>query len=149
MFTETSEGFAPYYLAGIRQDLRQTTRSLGGGSTGRRHWAGHCRYRGGRCARALRPRPPSPSERHRPLDPFPGAERRERVCEPRPVGQRQLGVELEQGRKHEAAARRLPVRQRQPLGRQLEVAEQEQVEVERARAVAGGRGIIRALVQGG
>src|SRR2546427_10373337 len=25
VFTETSEGFAPYYLAGIRHDMRQTT----------------------------------------------------------------------------------------------------------------------------
>ena len=25
VFTETSEGFAPYYLAGIRHDLSQTT----------------------------------------------------------------------------------------------------------------------------
>src|SRR2546422_11381975 len=25
VFTETSEGFAPYYLAGIRHDIRQTT----------------------------------------------------------------------------------------------------------------------------
>jgi len=28
VFTETSEGFAPYYLAGIRHDMRQTTLSL-------------------------------------------------------------------------------------------------------------------------
>ncbi len=27
VFTETSEGFAPYYLAGIRHDIRQTTPS--------------------------------------------------------------------------------------------------------------------------
>ncbi len=26
VFTETSEGFTPYYLAGIRHDMRQTTR---------------------------------------------------------------------------------------------------------------------------
>jgi len=26
VFTETSEGFAPYYLAGIRHDLSQTTK---------------------------------------------------------------------------------------------------------------------------
>ncbi len=26
MFTETSEEFAPYYLAGIRHDMRQTTK---------------------------------------------------------------------------------------------------------------------------
>ena len=29
VFTETSEGFAPYYLAGIRHDLSQTTAYVG------------------------------------------------------------------------------------------------------------------------
>ncbi len=29
VFTETSEGFAPYYLAGIRHDLSQTTGTPG------------------------------------------------------------------------------------------------------------------------
>ncbi len=33
VFTETSEGFAPYYLAGIRHDMRQTT-----------HWGAYERH---------------------------------------------------------------------------------------------------------
>ena len=56
--------------------------------------------------------------------------------EPRPVGQRQFGVELEQRLEDEAPRRHLGVRQRQPLGLQLDVPEQQQVHVERARAVA-------------
>ena len=70
----------------------------------------------------------------------PVAERRQRRrASARAVGQRQLGVELEQRLEHEAAARHLRVGQRQPLGLELEVAEQQQVDVERARAVALGR----------
>ena len=72
------------------------------------------------------------------LDPFARAEGRERVGEPRAVGQRQLGVELEQRHEDEAAAGDLAVRQGEALGRELEVAEQQQVDVERPRAVAGG-----------
>ncbi len=70
------------------------------------------------------------------LDPLPFAEPLQRRAQPGAVGQRQLGVELEQRREHEPTARHLRVRQRQPLGLELELAEQQQVDVERARAVA-------------
>ena len=50
----------------------------------------------------------------------------------------ELGIELEQRGEDEAAAGDLGVGQGEALGGELEVAEQEQVDVERARAVAGG-----------
>ena len=74
-------------------------------------------------------------QRAHPLDRLPGPELRQRRREPRAVGQRQLGVELEQRLEHEAATRHLRVGQRQPVGLELQVAEQQQVQVERARAM--------------
>ena len=71
-------------------------------------------------------------------DPLARPEAGEGVGEAGPVGQRQLGVELEQGDEDEAPARHLAVGQGQALGLELEVAEQQQVDVERPRAVAGG-----------
>ena len=64
-------------------------------------------------------------------------ERVERRPQLRAVGEGQLGVELEQRHQHEAPRGHLRVRQREPLGAQLEVAEQEQVDVDRPRPVAG------------
>ena len=46
---------------------------------------------------------------------WPLTERRERIGQPRPVGQRQLGVELEQRHEHEPPRADLRVRQRQPV----------------------------------
>ena len=67
-------------------------------------------------AAARRSRPP-PRARRAPARPAGRRpQRRERVGEPRAVGQRQLGVELEQRREHEAAAGHLGVRQGQALG---------------------------------
>ena len=50
VFTETSEGFAPYYLAGIRHDLSQTTHALACSRTrgvvpGREHARGQTLHR--------------------------------------------------------------------------------------------------------
>ena len=64
-------------------------------------------------------------------------QRRERIGETGSVGQRQLRVELEQRHEDEAAAGHLAVRQGETVGRELEVAEQQQVDVERPRAVPG------------
>jgi hypothetical protein len=64
-----------------------------------------------------------------------GAEAVERIAQPRPVRQRQLRVQVEQRRQHEAPRGDLAVRQGQALGLELDVAEQQQVEVDRARAV--------------
>ena len=60
---------------------------------------------------------------------------REAVGETRPVGQGQLRIQLEQRGEDEAAVVDLRVGQRQPLGGELDLAEQQQVDVERARAV--------------
>ena len=56
------------------------------------------------------------------------------------VGQRQLGIQLQQRRQHEAAAGDLGVRKAEALGLQLEVPEQEDVDVDRPRPVAGAAG---------
>ena len=58
-----------------------------------------------------------------------------------PVGQAQPRIELEQRLEHEAPARDLGVRERQALRFKLELAEQENVHVDRPRPVtnAGGR----------
>ena len=69
---------------------------------------------------------------------WPRPEAGEGVGEAGAVGQRQLRVELEQRGEDEAAAGDLAVGQGEALGLELEVAEQQQVDVERARAVAGG-----------
>ena len=65
----------------------------------------------------------------------PSSSTAKRFGQPGAVGQRQLGIELEQRLEHEPAARHLRMGKREPLGLQLEVAEQQQVDVERARAV--------------
>lgn len=64
-----------------------------------------------------------------------------------PVGQTQAGIELEQRLEHEAPARDLGVRERQALRFPLELAEQENVHVDRPRPVtnAGGRAAQLAL----
>src|SRR5215216_4042885 len=74
-------------------------------------------------------------ERADALDSLPRSQRIERRGEPRAVGQGQLGVELEQRDEHEPAARQLGVRNGEPLALQLEVAEQQDVEVDRPRSV--------------
>ena len=56
------------------------------------------------------------------------------------VRQRQLGLKLEQRHQHEAPARDLGVRQGQALGRERQVAEQQHVDVDHARAVAHAAG---------
>ena len=65
-----------------------------------------------------------------------------RGCRPAvaPTGRVRSGIELEQGHEHEAARAGLGVRERQPLGAVLEVAEQQHVDVDHPRAVAGAAG---------
>src|SRR5262249_6816552 len=82
------------------------------------------------------------TERADAIGPLPGAKGVESVGQSPAVRQRQLGVELEQRSEDEAAARHLGMRQDETLGREREIAEQEQVDVERAGAVA--RGVERA-----
>src|SRR6201999_1950368 len=64
-------------------------------------------------------------------------ERRQGLPQAGPVGQAQARVELEQRDEDEAAAGDLRVRQGEALAFVLKVAEQQQVDVERAGAVAG------------
>jgi hypothetical protein len=63
-------------------------------------------------------------------------ERGERVRQRGPVGQCEGGIQLEQWHEHEAAKGDVGVRQRQPLRAPLEIAEQEQVDVDRSRGMA-------------
>jgi hypothetical protein len=56
------------------------------------------------------------------------------------VGQPQLGIELEQRLEHEAPGGDLGVRQGEALGAVLEIAEQQEVDVDRPRAVAHAPG---------
>src|SRR5919202_1091992 len=58
------------------------------------------------------------------------------VGSPSPVGSGEVEVELEQRDEHEAPLGGLRVRQPQPLGGVLEVAEQQDVDVDRPGAVA-------------
>src|SRR5436853_3244278 len=60
---------------------------------------------------------------------------RQFVGQPRAVGELEVGVELEQRFEHEAAGGDLAVRQGQAPALVFEVAEQEQVDVDRARRV--------------
>ncbi len=78
-------------------------------------------------------------------DPLAGRQRLPGVGEAGAVGQGQLGVQLQQRSEHEAPGRHLAVGQAQSLVLQLEVAEQQQVDVERARPVAGAAGGAPAL----
>src|SRR5436305_328637 len=82
--------------------------------------------------------PPPLAERARLLGSLSRAQGYQRLGEAGPVWERQLGIELQQGGENEAAAADLGVRQRQALAGKLEVAKQEQVDVERAGAVARG-----------
>ena len=66
-----------------------------------------------------------------------GAEGGESVGETSAIRQSQVRVQLQEGGEDEAAAGDLAVRKGQAVGLELEVAEQEQVDVERARAVTG------------
>jgi hypothetical protein len=72
------------------------------------------------------------------LDTLTRAERRLGLGKAVPAGKRQGWIELKQRSENKAAAGDLGVGQGETLAGKLEVAEQEQVDVERARAVAGG-----------
>src|SRR3954453_7034187 len=69
-----------------------------------------------------------------PLDAL-SLEPRERVVEASAVGQREVGIELQQGDEHEAAREHVAVRQGQAIGLQLDVVEQEKIDVDDARPV--------------
>src|SRR5579875_2373608 len=68
------------------------------------------------------------------------SQRGERASEPLAAGQRQIRVELEQRHEHEPAAGDLLVREPEPLRFVLAVVQQQDVDVDHARAVAGAAG---------
>ena len=92
-----------------------------------------------RAASKRRPVGTEQLERRNPLDPLARRQLLPGVGETGAIGESELGVQLEQRREDEAAARHLAVRQAQPLVIELEVAEQQQVDVERPRSRGGGR----------
>ena len=60
----------------------------------------------------------------------------ERLSKLGAVRQGELGIELEQRRQHEPARGHLRMGKREPIGDEFDVAEQEQVHIDRARPVA-------------
>src|SRR3954454_11150806 len=87
-------------------------------------------------------RRPAPLER-RPRDllgPLPLAETVERRAQRRSVGKPQLRVELQQRQEDEPTRGHLGVREGEAGGAHLEVAQEEQVDVDRPRAVTGSSG---------
>src|SRR5215210_4812352 len=70
------------------------------------------------------------------LGPLSRPQRLQRLGEPRAVREGEPPVELEERLEHEAATRHLRVGERQPVGLELQVSEQQQVDVEGARAVS-------------
>src|SRR4051795_11828613 len=60
----------------------------------------------------------------------------ERVVEPAAVRQREVRIELEQRGEHEPPGQNVPVRECEAIGRESDVAEQQQIDVDDARAVA-------------
>ena len=60
--------------------------------------------------------------------------------QPVAVGQAQLRVELEQRHQHEAARADLGVGQRQPLGADTQITQQQDVDVDHPRAMPGAAG---------
>jgi hypothetical protein len=92
-----------------------------------------------RSGRPLRRPPERPGVLQGPDPPhrLAAAELRERVREPGSVREGELGVELEEGDKDESATRHLGMRDLEAIRFQLEIAEEQHVDVERARAVTG------------
>ncbi len=58
------------------------------------------------------------------------SERLEAVLEPPAVRQGEIGVDLQHRHEHETTARHLRVRKGQPVGAELQFAEQQQVDVD-------------------
>ena len=78
----------------------------------------------------------APSERAGRLDSLIATQRVQRIGQRRPIGKGQAGVELEQRLEHEATGSDLGVGKRETIRRQLEVVDEQQIDVERARSVA-------------
>ena len=68
---------------------------------------------------------------------WPGPRPSSAACRLGAVGQTELRIELEQRREHEAPRRDLRVGKGEAVGAQLDIAEEQQVDVDRAGAVAG------------
>ena len=83
-------------------------------------------------------RPVTASERAQLLDVLARAEGGKGAGERSAVGEGEAGVELEQRSEDEAAAGHLGMGQGEAVGRELLIAEQQQVDVERSGTVAGG-----------
>jgi hypothetical protein len=75
-------------------------------------------------------------ERAEPLHSLSGAQGRRRLSERGAGGQRELGIELQQRRQHEAATCDLRVRQHQPAALHHAIAEDQNVDVDRPRSVS-------------
>jgi hypothetical protein len=80
------------------------------------------------------------SQRTDPLDAL-ALEGGEGGAQRRPVRQDEHGIELQQGDEHEAPSRDVGVGQGEPLRVVLELSEQQQVDVDRARGVTLGAGL--------
>lgn len=65
----------------------------------------------------------------------------EGALKPPAVGQGEVGVDLENRHEHEATGRHFAVRQGQPVGAVLEVAEQQQIDVDQPRGMPRPAGL--------